>query len=119
MKKPFWKILLLILVIIEIPLISYLAVEWTKLHGFFEGIWFWYINGAADPIYLAAEIDFLALIAIVGLLLLRDWRQLGGKIDALFCAWALLYFVFPSLGIALYLLWLRDRLTRKAPASDF
>lgn len=118
MKTPIWKIVLWILVAIEIPLMGFLSIEWTKLHGFLGGIWFWLINGADDPIYLAAEIDFLLFIAIVGLLLLRDWRQAGGKLDPLFCAWAILYLVFPSLGIAIYLLWLREHLTKK-PTSDF
>jgi hypothetical protein len=104
MKTPLWKIFLTILVVLEVPLAAHLSLQWTALHGFFSGLWFWYFNGADDPVYLAAEMDFLALTAIGLWLLARDWFGLGGKIGWALVLWLVAFAVFPSVTAAVYLL---------------
>lgn len=82
-------------------------VEWSRIHGFWGGIVFWLKHGPQDPILLAAEIDFLAFMTIVGLLLLKDYFSLRGKIGVIFAFWCALYILFPSLGILSYIFYLR------------
>jgi len=101
--------LALILLVIELPILLWLTIEWSRLHGFFGGILFWLRQGALDPILLAAEIDFLVLLALVGLLELHDYFNRGGKVGVFFLLWCILYLVFPSLGLLVYLLFLRPK----------
>jgi hypothetical protein len=103
------KSLFLVVFILLVPILLWLTIEWSRLHGFWGGILFWLKHGAGDPILLAAEIDFLVFLAVVGLTLLYDFFRIGGKTSAKFALWCVLYLLFPSLGFLTYVLFIRPQ----------
>jgi CHASE2 domain-containing sensor protein len=75
-----------------------LMVEWAGRWGFFGGLMHWF-DTFVDPVSAAAGLDLIALYLIVaGWMLYREkgWKPVHSII-------LIPYFLFPSLGLLLYL----------------
>ena len=93
---------------IEVPIQIGFACKWILKWGFFGGILHWIASAREDAIYAAAVTDFIFFIALVGLFLLRDFpADLRRRRPILFVIWAASFLVFPSLGFAVYVLWIK------------
>jgi hypothetical protein len=108
-KRQVWRSILYAILVLETPVQAYLLWAWSAKHGFFGGIVFWLRQSSLDPIFLAAMVDFLIFMLLVGLILLNDWPQGVSKRSWWFPLWCFLYFIFPSLALISYLLWIRPR----------
>jgi hypothetical protein len=108
LPRPILWIFLLLNAIVQ----GLLCLRWASDHGFWGGIWFWLKSSQIDAVYAAAVIDFIMTIALVGLILLKQFPAHLRK-GAPFFGWCALYLVWPSLGILVYLLWI-DRAPQQA-----
>ena len=95
------------IVFIESPIQLLCAVQWVGKWGILGGIQHWLASAWIDPVYAAALVDFVCLIAIGGIALATDYRARGGAWNVWFFLWSLIYLVFPSLGAAFYFLFLQ------------
>ena len=105
--KPIPKQVLLALLVVLGAVHGWLAVQWIGKWGFWGAIGHWLASAGLDPIYAAAVLDFITVIALVGLWLISDYRSRLGRVNALFLAWCAFYLVIPSLGLLVYFLWTR------------
>lgn len=102
---PRWVLLSLLAVLSIVQ--GWLTVQWVGKWGFWGAIVVWLSSAKLDPIYATGVLDFLCVMAFVGIWLLHDYRIRAGRVSPRFLAWCFFYLIYPSLGILAYVLWMR------------
>jgi len=110
MRLIFWAILL-----IEAPLQLIWTLQWSKVFGFWGGCWHWLSQvQTGDALTRAATVDFILLATLIGFWILKDYPR--KKFSLRFLSWCVLYVFFPSLGGAVYFLFMNPRHLAKKQA---
>jgi hypothetical protein len=103
---------LYLVLIVEIPLQILWGYQWIGQHGFWGGLWVWLSSVQGEPLTRAATVDFCFFIAVVGLWTLIDYPK--SKLTLRYISWGVAFVLFPSIGMAIYLLWMHpERLAAK------
>ncbi len=111
----------IVLFLIGILALSPLTYLWIAKHGFSGGIWFWLNSAALDPMYATAVFDFLLLMMALGAVLILDGvpRFPHTRFRWLWiAAWGFLFFMTPSLGFLVYIIWIKNLPKKGSPAID-
>lgn len=106
--NPVLRVLLWVILLVETPIQLYLMSDWVTKWGFVDGILKWFESATLESIYAAAVLDFLCLILTIAVIFWIAERPMRSQKPLQFWALMGLIWLFPSLGVAVYLLFFRQ-----------